>query len=130
MPALIRKFHAAKLEDAPAVEVWGTGSPLREFLHVDDLADACLFLMLHYDEELFVNVGTGSDLSIRELAEMIQEVTGYKGELRWDTSKPDGTPRKLMDVSRLHAMGWKHRIDLRNGIEQVYREYASLHTTV
>ena len=130
MPALIRKFHAAKLEGAPSVEVWGTGSPLREFLHVDDLANACFFLMLHYDEELFVNVGTGSDLSIRELAEMIQEVTGYKGELRWDTSKPDGTPRKLMDVSRLHAMGWKHRIALRDGIEQVYREYASLHTSV
>jgi GDP-L-fucose synthase len=130
MPALIRKFHAAKLEGAPSVEVWGTGSPLREFLHVDDLADACLFLMRNYDDELFVNVGTGSDLNIRELAGMIKEVTGYEGELRWDTSKPDGTPRKLMDVSRLHAMGWKHRIALRDGIEQVYREYASLHTAV
>ncbi|MFN8699885.1 MAG: GDP-L-fucose synthase family protein [Flavobacteriales bacterium] len=130
MPALIRKFHAAKLEGAPSVEVWGTGSPLREFLHVDDLADACLFLMSNYDDELFVNVGTGSDLNIRELAGMIKEVTGYEGELRWDTSKPDGTPRKLMDVSRLHAMGWKHRIALRDGIEQVYREYASLHTAV
>lgn len=129
MPALIRKFHTAKLEGAPSVEVWGTGSPLREFLHVDDLADACIYLMLHYEDELFVNIGTGSDLSIRELAEMIKDIAGYQGELRWDTSKPDGTPRKLMDVGRLHALGWKHRIGLREGIEQVYREYASLHTT-
>lgn len=130
LPALIRKFHTAKLEGAESVEVWGTGSPLREFLHVDDLAEACLFLMNSYNEKLFVNVGTGVDLSIRELAEMIQEVVGFSGDLRWDTSKPDGTPRKLMDVSRIHALGWKHRIGLREGIEMVYRSYAQQHIAV
>lgn len=124
LPALIRKFHEARIGGHPEVVVWGTGAPLREFLHVDDLADACLFLMQQYDGKEFVNVGTGSDLSIRELAELVKEVTGYTGALRWDTSKPDGTPRKLMDVGRLHAMGWKHRISLREGIESVYREFA------
>jgi len=129
LPALIRKFHTAKSEEQPFVEVWGTGSPLREFLHVDDLAEACLFLMKEYNEKGFVNVGTGSDLSIRELAEMIQQVVGFSGELRWNTEKPDGTPRKLMDVSRIHSLGWKHRIGLREGIEQVYRAYAEQHAT-
>jgi GDP-L-fucose synthase len=124
LPALIRKFHTAKVTGAKFVEVWGTGSPRREFLHVDDLADACLFLLLNYNEELFVNVGTGEDLTIKELAEMIKEVVDYPGELVWNTDKPDGTPRKLMDVSRLHGMGWKHRIGLREGITSVYADFA------
>jgi GDP-L-fucose synthase len=124
LPALIRKFHTAKVSAADHVEVWGTGSPRREFLHVDDLADACFFLMQNYDEEMFVNIGTGEDLTIKELAEMIKEVVGFQGELRWNTEKPDGTPRKLMDVGRLHNMGWKHRIGLREGITSVYQEFA------
>lgn len=126
LPALIRKFHTAKMTDAPAVEVWGTGSPMREFLHVDDLADACYFLMQNYDGELFVNIGTGEDLTIKALAELIQEIVGFRGKLQWDASKPDGTPRKLMDVSRLHAMGWKHRIGLEEGIRRVYHEFQQL----
>ncbi|HMU12796.1 MAG: GDP-L-fucose synthase [Bacteroidetes bacterium] len=124
LPALIRKFHTAKVTNAPSVEVWGTGSPMREFLHVDDLADACFFLLQNYDEELFVNIGTGEDLTIKALAEMIKEIVGYSGELKWNTEKPDGTPRKLMDVSRLHKLGWKHRIGLREGITAVYEEFA------
>ena len=124
LPALIRKFHSAKVTNAPSVEVWGTGSPMREFLHVDDLADACFFLLQNYDEEMFVNIGTGEDLTIKALAEMIKEIVGYTGELKWNTEKPDGTPRKLMDVSRLHRMGWKHRIGLREGISAVYAEFA------
>ena len=124
LPALIRKFHTAKVTGAPSVEVWGSGSPRREFLHVDDLADACFHLMQHYDEEMFVNIGTGEDLTIKELAELIQEVVGYTGVIKWNTEKPDGTPRKLMDVSRLHNMGWKHRIGLREGITSVYAEFA------
>ena len=125
LPALIRKFHTAKVTNAPSVEVWGTGSPMREFLHVDDLADACFFLLQNYDEEMFVNIGTGEDLTIKALAEMIREIVGYTGELKWNTEKPDGTPRKLMDVSRLHNMGWKHRIGLREGIAAVYKEFAA-----
>ncbi|MBP7515031.1 MAG: GDP-L-fucose synthase [Flavobacteriales bacterium] len=124
LPALIRKFHTAKVTNAPSVEVWGTGSPMREFLHVDDLADACFFLLMNYDEEMFVNIGTGEDLTIKALAEMIKDIVGYTGELKWNTEKPDGTPRKLMDVSRLHNMGWKHRIGLREGITSVYAEFA------
>lgn len=124
LPALIRKFHTAKVTGAKTVEVWGTGSPKREFLHVDDLADACFFLLNNYDQELFVNIGTGEDLTIKELAEMIKGIVGFEGDLHWDTSKPDGTPRKLMDVSRLHEMGWKHRIGLREGITSVYAEFA------
>lgn len=124
LPALIRKFHTAKVKGEPTVTVWGSGSPRREFLHVDDLADACLFLLKNYNEELFVNVGTGEDLTIRELAELIKDVVGFEGELVWDSSKPDGTPRKLMDVGRLHAMGWKHKIGLREGITAVYAEFA------
>ena len=120
MPALIRKFHTAKKEGALFVEVWGTGSPMREFLHVDDLADACFFLLQNYHDELFVNIGTGEDLTIKALAEMIKEIVGFEGELKWDSTKPDGTPRKLMDVSRLHALGWKHKIELRDGIAGVY----------
>ena len=124
LPALIRKFHTAKVTGAPSVEVWGTGSPMREFLHVDDLPDACYFLMRNYDEELFLNIGTGVDLTIKELAEMIKDIVGYTGELKWNTEKPDGTPRKLMDVGRLHNLGWKHRIGLREGITAVYAEFA------
>ncbi|TAE31511.1 MAG: GDP-L-fucose synthase [Cytophagales bacterium] len=123
LPALIRKFHDAKINDLPTVEVWGTGSPRREFLHADDLADACVFLMNNYDGELFVNIGVGDDVTIRELAEMVKDVVGYEGELRWNTDKPDGTPRKLMDVSRLHAMGWKHTTDLREGLELTYQDF-------
>lgn len=123
LPALIRKFHDAKINDLPSVEVWGTGSPRREFLHADDLADACVFLMNNYDGELFVNIGVGDDVTIRELAEMVRDVTGYEGELRWNTDKPDGTPRKLMDVSRLHAMGWRHTTDLREGLERTYQDF-------
>ena len=123
LPALIRKFHEGKINQQPAVEVWGSGSPLREFLHVDDLADACYFLMLHYNEKEFVNIGTGQDLSIRALAEMIQDIVGYSGELVWNTSKPDGTPRKLMNVAKIESLGWKHQIDLRTGIESVYSEF-------
>ncbi len=122
LPALLRKIHTAKVNGAPEVNLWGTGSPQREFLHVDDLAIACVHLMDTYDGEDWVNVGTGKDLSIRALAEMICEVVGYTGRLAWDSSKPDGTPRKLMDVSRIHALGWKAQIDLRDGIERVYSE--------
>ena len=123
LPALIRKFHTAKINGDASVEVWGTGSPLREFLHVDDLAEACMHLMLHYNEKLFVNVGTGEDLSIKALAEMVREIVGFEGTIHWNTEKPDGTPRKLMDVSRIHASGWKHRILLRNGIASVYDDF-------
>lgn len=124
LPALIRKFHTAKITNAPSVEVWGTGSPMREFLHVDDLADACYFLLMNYNDELFVNIGTGEDLTIKALAEMIKDIVGYEGELKWNTEKPDGTPRKLMDVGKLHKLGWKHKIDLRDGITSVYAEFA------
>jgi len=123
LPALIRKFHDAKMQQSPTVEVWGTGSPLREFLHVDDLAEACYFLMQHYNEKDFVNVGCGEDLSIKSLAEMIQSVVGYQGDLIWNTDKPDGTPRKLMDVSKIKGMGWSPKINLEQGIANVYREY-------
>lgn len=125
LPALIRKFHTAKEEGHEFVEVWGTGTPMREFLHVDDLADACLYLMLNYNEKLFINVGTGKDLSIKSLAELVKEIVGYEGELRWNTDKPDGTPRKLMDVSRIHQHGWKHKIELSDGIKAVYQEFKS-----
>lgn len=124
LPALLRKFHTAKMTNAPSVEVWGTGSPRREFLHVDDLADACYYLLGNYNEELFLNIGTGEDLTIKELAELIKDIVGFQGELKWNTDKPDGTPRKLMDVGRLHGLGWKHRIGLREGIAAVYAEFA------
>ncbi|WP_089684717.1 GDP-L-fucose synthase family protein [Catalinimonas alkaloidigena] len=122
LPALIRKFHEAKEEGKPYVEVWGSGSPKREFLHADDLAEACIYLMHNYNELELVNIGTGEDLSIKELAETIRDIVGFEGELRWDSSKPDGTPRKLMDVSKLHSHGWKHKIGLREGITRVYQE--------
>lgn len=123
LPALLRKFHEAKQEGSKEVIVWGSGTPLREFLHVDDLADACYFLMQQYNEEGLVNVGVGKDISIRELAELIKNIVGYEGALVFDPSKPDGTPRKLMDVSKLHGLGWKARIGLQEGIEKVYKEY-------
>jgi GDP-L-fucose synthase len=123
LPALIRKFHTAKVNGEAEVEVWGTGSPLREFLHVDDLAEGCYHLMLHYNEKLFVNIGTGEDLTIKALAELVRDIVGFSGQIRWNTEKPDGTPRKLMDVSRIHRFGWKHRIDLRTGIAAVYEEF-------
>jgi len=128
LPALISKFHTAKSTKSDHVEVWGTGSPMREFLHVDDLADACVFLMTNYNDKLFVNVGTGVDLTIKALAEMVKEIVGFDGEVRWNTDKPDGTPRKLMDVSRLHSMGWKHRIDLHDGITKVYEVFKQTET--
>lgn len=121
LPALIRKFHTAKINNSPSVEIWGTGSPLREFLHVDDLANACLFLMLNYNDKQFVNVGTGNDLSIKALAELVKKIVGYEGELRFDASKPDGTPRKLMDVSYLSKHGWNYKISLEEGIKSVYQ---------
>jgi GDP-L-fucose synthase len=119
LPALLRKFSEGVVLGLPRVAVWGTGTPRREFLHVDDLADACLYLMLHYNEPQPVNIGTGRDITIQELADMIAELTGYSGEILFDFSKPDGTPRKLLDVSRLHALGWHHTIGLREGIEAV-----------
>lgn len=120
LPALIRKFHTAKVLKEPTVTVWGSGTPMREFLHADDLADACLHLMDHYNGETLVNIGTGTDVTIKELALTIKEVIGFEGDLVWDSSKPDGTPRKLMDVSKLHSLGWKHTIDLKEGIRKVY----------
>jgi GDP-L-fucose synthase len=121
LPALLRKFHEAKTKDLPVVELWGTGTPLREFLHVDDLAKACLFLMEHYLAIEPINIGSGTEVSIKELGDLIKEIVGYQGDLVFDSSKPDGTPRKLLDVSKLHAMGWHHRIDLKEGIEQIYK---------
>ena len=121
LPALIRRFHDAKEEERGEVGVWGTGSPRREFLHVDDLADACVYLMRHYDDAEHINVGTGEDLTIRELAEMVRDIVHPEARLEFDASKPDGTPRKLLDVSRLHDLGWRHKIELRDGIESSYR---------
>jgi len=122
LPALIRKFHTAKKENNPQVEIWGTGSPMREFLHANDLADACFYLMQHYNEEGLVNIGVGHDITIKDLALLVKKIVGYEGELTFDTSKPDGTPRKLMDVSKLHSFGWKHKIELEDGIREVYKE--------
>ena len=123
LPALIRKVHEAKEANSPSIVVWGSGNPKREFLFADDLADACLFLMNNYDGKEFVNVGTGEDISIRDLTEMIKEVVGYEGKIEYDSSKPDGTPRKLMDVSRINGLGWKHSVELKSGIEKLYNWY-------
>ena len=123
LPALIRKFHEAKINNEPFVTIWGTGEPKREFLHVDDLAEACVFLMNHFDEAGLVNVGIGTDLSILELAQLVARIVGYTGSIQKDISKPDGTPRKLMDVSKINAMGWKAKITLEEGIRMVYGEY-------
>lgn len=123
LPALIRKIHEAKVRGDASVVIWGTGKPRREFLHADDLADACVHLMEHYNDPGLVNIGTGEDVEIGELAKMIREVVGYEGKIEHDLSKPDGTPRKLMDVSKLHAFGWKHKINLYQGLEMVYEEF-------
>jgi len=123
VPALIRKFDEARRAGAPTVTIWGSGTPRREFLYVDDLADACLYLMRNYDDAEQINVGTGEDLSIRELAELIREVVYPEARITFDTSRPDGTPRKLLDVSRLHRLGWRHRVGLRDGIRATYRWY-------
>jgi len=120
LPALLRKFHEAKVNHAPAVVIWGTGSPKREFLHADDMADACFYLMQHYDQEGLVNIGVGDDISIADLARLIKDIIGYTGALQFDTSKPDGTPRKLMDISKLHDLGWQAKIELAQGIRRVY----------
>jgi GDP-L-fucose synthase len=126
LPALIRKFHEAKASHAGTVTCWGSGAPLREFLHSDDLARACLFLMENYNEERFINVGFGSDVSIRELAEIVKDVIGFSGEIVWDKSKPDGTPRKLMDSARLFALGWRPQVELRNGIARAYQDFLAV----
>jgi GDP-L-fucose synthase len=125
LPALIRKFHEAKENKSESVEIWGTGTPMREFLFADDLADAALFLMLNYNDKKFVNIGSNADLSIKELAETIQKIVGFEGELKFDTSKPDGTPKKLMDSSYLHSLGWQHKISLGEGIKIAYQDFLS-----
>lgn len=125
LPALIRKFHEAKINYSPTVNIWGSGNPLREFMYADDLADACVFLMENYNDLQFVNIGVGEDISIRDLAELIKEVVGFQGELEFDSSKPDGTPRKLMDVSKLHSLGWKAKTSLKDGIKLAYKDFLS-----
>jgi GDP-L-fucose synthase len=123
LPALIRKFHDAKINSAATVTCWGTGTPLREFLYADDLAGACVFLMQNYEEEQFINVGSGSEITIRELSELVKRLIGFSGEIVWDKSKPDGTPRKLMDSSRLFALGWKPKVNLETGIRLAYEDF-------
>ena len=123
LPAMIRKFHEAKERGDSSMELWGTGLPMREFLYADDLAEACLFLMENYSDPELVNIGTGVDVTIKELAETVKEIVGFDGEIRWDVSKPDGTPRKLMDVSKLHQLGWKHSIELADGIRLAYQDF-------
>ena len=130
LPAMIRKFHEAKVQNKPEVVLWGTGKVLREFLYVDDLADALVFLMNHYSDESHVNIGTGEDLSIHDLALTVKEVVGYQGDIVYDSSKPDGTPRKLLDVSLLHSIGWHHQVGLRQGIEEVYAWYQSQYPSI
>ena len=120
MPAMIRKFHEAKVNFAPTVELWGTGTPLREFLYVDDMADACVFLLENYDGEQHVNIGTGVEVTIKELAETVQKVVGYTGKIIWNASMPDGTPRKLTDVTKLHNLGWHHKVELNEGVQLAY----------
>ena len=134
LPALIRRFHEAKIDQRPFVEVWGTGTPRREFMYSDDMAEACMFLMetLHASQltaQGFINIGTGEDITISELADLIAEVVGYKGEIRWDTSKPDGAPRKLLDVSFLHSMGWKHKTSLKDGLRLTYQDFLKTNQT-
>ncbi len=127
LPAFIRKFHEAKINKSPQVDLWGTGSPRREFLYVDDLADACYHLMLNYNDKQFVNIGTGEDLTIKELAEIVKEITGFEGSINWDSSKPDGTPRKLMDVSKAQGLGWQYKIKLHEGIQMAYADFKANH---
>jgi GDP-L-fucose synthase len=123
LPAMIRKFHEAKERGEQSMELWGTGSPMREFLYADDLAEACLFLMETYNDAELVNIGTGVDVTIKELAETVKRIVGFTGTIKWDTSRPDGTPRKLMDVSKLHGLGWKHHIELAEGIQLAYQDF-------
>lgn len=125
LPALIHKFHLAKINHSLSVTLWGSGSPKREFLYADDLANACFYLMQNYNEKQFVNIGTGEDLTIHELASLIKNIVGYKGEIIWDRTKPDGTPRKLMDVSKIHSLGWTHEIGLEKGIKKAYEDFLS-----
>jgi len=129
LPTLIRKFHEAKQNGDPAVTIWGTGKPMREFLHADDLASACVYLMDNYSEEGLVNIGTGIDITITDLAMLIKEIVGYDGALVYDHTKPDGTPRKLMDVSKLTNLGWKYSIELKDGLKQVYNDYKNSQTS-
>jgi GDP-L-fucose synthase len=126
LPAMLRRFHEAKRDDLPFVTIWGSGTPRREFLHANDLADACFFLMQHFDEAGLVNIGVGEDISILELAQLVAKTVGYTGEIRHDLSRPDGTPRKLMDISKLHTLGWIAKIDLESGLKSVYEEFKSL----
>lgn len=128
LPALIRKFHEAKINLSPEVNIWGSGTPMREFLFADDLAEACYFLMQNYSEAGLINIGTGKDLTIKELALLIKKIIGFEGKLSFDTSKPDGTPRKLMDVSRLHALGWRHKTELEEGIKLAYQDFLTKHS--
>lgn len=121
MPAMIRKFHEAKVSGAPSVELWGTGTPLREFLYVDDMADACVFLLENYDGEQHVNIGTGKEVTIKELAETVKKVVGFEGEIVWNKDMPDGTPRKLTNVDKLHGLGWMHKVELEEGVELAYQ---------
>ncbi len=123
LPAMIRKFHEAKINNKESVELWGSGSPFREFLFADDLADACIFLMNNYNDSEIINIGTGIDITIKDLAEMIKGIVGYKGRIRWDNSKPDGTPKKLLDVSKVHELGWRHKVSLEVGISRTYNWY-------
>ncbi len=123
LPALIRKFYEAKMNNTSQVEIWGTGTPKREFMHVDDLADACFFLMKNYNNKSFLNVGTGEDITINDLALLIKDIVGFEGAIYFNTTKPDGTPRKLMDVSKINALGWKHRINLQEGIKSTFSDY-------
>ncbi|HEX5153491.1 MAG TPA: GDP-L-fucose synthase [Parafilimonas sp.] len=123
LPALIRRFHEAKISHAETVTIWGSGSPEREFMFADDMADACVYLMKNYNERGFINIGTGKDISIKDLAHLIMKITGYKGEIAFDTSKPDGTPKKLLDVSKLHTTGWRHQTDLEQGISLAYQDF-------
>jgi len=127
LPALIRKFHEAKVNGTPEVIIWGSGSPMREFLFADDLADACYFLMQNYNEPHLINIGTGEDLTIKDLALLVKKVTGFEGALTFDSTKPDGTPRKLMDVSKLHNLGWKHQVELEEGIQLAYHDFLAKH---
>ncbi len=120
MPAMIRKFHEAKVQGAPTVELWGTGTPLREFLYVDDMADACVFLLEKYEGEQHVNIGTGKEVTIKQLAETVKRVVGYEGEIIWNKDMPDGTPRKLTDVTKLHSLGWNHKVELEEGVKLAY----------
>jgi len=129
LPALIRRFHEAKVNGLPSVSIWGTGSPMREFLFADDLAEACYYLMQNYDEEGLVNIGTGEDISIKDLATLVKQTVGYEGEIVFDLSMPDGTPRKLMDVSKLHSKGWKHKMELKDGLLLAYHDFLSKYET-